>query len=103
MATVKKATRGRVMSEKEADRIAVLIADRLGNGESKLDKRLTLIETGIAVIKEQILHPCAKHEDVIRKITAMETRQSLLYPTITAVIGGAVVGIITLFARYFIK
>jgi len=97
------APRQRGLTQKELDKIAVSISAQLGNSGSKIDIRLSEIEKNLFVLIERIKHPCPLHNDIKTKIDQMETKQGLLYPVISAIIGGTIVGAITIILRMYIK
>lgn len=83
--------------------IAERIAHRLGNGQSKLDTRLHAIEQAVALIQQRLTLPCPKHEDLVKDIEQIKTRQNFFYPLVSAVVGGVIVGVITIVLRVYIK
>ena len=93
-----------MIGKQDIQQIVDAVADRIGNGGSKLDTRLSRIETVVAVINDRFEHlPCKDVQKLEIDISALKAKASIWFPILSATIGGVVVGSILIIVRYFVK
>jgi len=93
-----------MIGKQDIQQIVDAVADRIGNGGSKLDTRLSKIETVVAVINDRFDHlPCKDVKNISDDVAALKAKASIWFPILSAIIGGVVVGSILIIVRYFVK
>ena len=93
-----------MVGKQEIQQIVDAVADRIWNGGSKLDTRLSVIETDMAVIKDRLGHlPCEDVRKLTDDVLTLKAKAGIWFPLMSAVIGGVTVGAIILFAKQFIR